>query len=211
MTTPLFPLNALVCPGGRLPLRIFEPRYLDMVKSCLRENKGFVVVMLKEPGPEVEVLETQAEASQAKASESDSSSNNRIYTVGTLVKIVDFDQGKDGILNIVTQGETRVDIKSAGKQSNGLWVGEVEPVEPESFVSLPDEFNELKSVLEALVQHPMVKDLNLDIDYQDGRQVGWRLTELLPFDNSQKQYLYELEDPIFRLEKISDQLDVMIA
>ena len=205
MKTPLFPLNALVCPGGRLPLRIFEPRYLDMVRDCLRNETGFIVVMLKEGGTEVE------ESAAKPSSENASVDNDPIYTVGTRVRIIDFDQGSDGILGIVVEGKERVNILSAGKQENGLWVGEVEAADPETFVSLPDEFNELKSVLQALVQHPVVKDLNIDIDYADCRQIGWRLTELLPLDNSQKQYLYELEDPVYRLEKISDQLDVMIA
>lgn len=198
MKTPLFPLNALVCPGGRLPLRIFEPRYLDMVRDCLRNETGFVVVMLKDGGKEVE-------GSSARED------HDPIYAVGTKVRIIDFDQGSDGILGIVVEGQERVNILSAGKQDNGLWMGEVETADPESFVSLPDEFSELKSVLQALVQHPVVKELNIDIDYADCRQIGWRLTELLPLDNSQKQYLYELEDPVFRLERISDQLDVMIA
>jgi len=137
--------------------------------------------------------------------------NGQIYQIGTLAKIVDFDQDESGILCIVAQGESRVKINRPERREDGLWVADVEVLEAEHFFRLPDEFLELKSVLQALVQHPIVRDLNMEIDYADGRQIGWRLTELLPLDNSQKQYLYELEDPLFRLEKISDQLDYMVS
>lgn len=198
MKTPLFPLNTLVCPGGKLPLRVFEPRYLDMVKHCLKQDTGFVVVMLK------------VDEEGAGSDEGDGASN-QIYRVGTMAQIIDFDQDEDGILCVVAKGVSRVRLARPERRQDGLWVGEVETLAEEAFFTLPEEFVELKSVLQALVQHPVVKELNMDIDYQDGRQIGWRLTELLPLDNSQKQYLYELEDPLYRLEKISDQLDYMIS
>lgn len=198
MTIPLFPLNALVCPGGRLPLRIFEPRYLDMVRKCLREGDSFVVLMLKKGGREV-------------LKNGESTTVPDMYQVGTRVKIVDFDQGSDGILGIVVEGIERVAIQNRTQQEDGLWLGEICELQSEQSVLLPDEFNELSAVLKALVQHPVVRELNLEIDYQDASQVGWRLTELLPLDNSEKQTLYELDDPIHRLELIADQLDLMSA
>lgn len=198
MKTPLFPLNSLVCPGGKLPLRIFEPRYLDMVKRCLKDESGFVVVMLREKEPGNELASKQSQTSQ-------------IYRVGTLAHIIDFDQDEQGVLCVVAKGAQRVRIVNPERGEDGLWRGDIEPLAEEAFVELPDEFVELRSVLQALVKHPIVRDLNVEIDYSDGRQIGWRLTELLPFENAQKQYLYELEDPLFRLEKISDQLDVMIS
>ena len=204
MKMPLFPLNALVCPGGKLPLRIFETRYLDMVKHCLKTDTGFVVVMLK-PNDHVDA-EPQSEVGSLQKTTS-----NKIYRIGTLAHIIDFDQGDDGILNIVAEGRGQVSIAEPVKQSDGLWVGEVEPQSEEQFVALPGEYSELCSVLQALLQHPVIRDLNLNIDYEDGRQVGWRLTELLPFDNSQKQFLYEMSDPVSRLQRISDQLNVMMA
>ena len=192
MKMSLFPLNTLVCPGGKLPLRVFEQRYLDMVKGCLREDEGFVVVMLR-------------------SDDDDANVSSQIYRVGTLVKIIDFDQDQQGILCIVAKGFQQVRITNPERQASGLWVGDIDYYEEDSFVSLPEEFIELQSVLKALVQHPIVQELNMEIDYDDGRQIGWRLTELLPLDASQKQYLYELQDPIRRLEKISDQLDIMVS
>ena len=194
--TPLFPLNALVCPGGKLPLRVFEVRYLDMVKQSLKQGVGFVIVMLREGQSEL-------------ANVSDPVS--RFYQIGTLVNIIDFDQGEDGVLNITVQGGERVRLSHAEQNAQGLWLADTEALDEESFVALPEEFLELKSVLQALVQHPVVRDLNVEIDYQDGRQIGWRLTELLPLDNADKQCLLELNDPVYRLEKISDRLDQMIA
>lgn len=197
MKMPLFPLNALVCPAGKLPLRIFEQRYLDMMKLCMKEEHGFVVVMLKD-GEEVDGPGGQGTQAQ-------------LYEIGTLVRIIDFDQDDDGILRIVVEGERRVRVKSPEKLPNGQWSGEIETLAEENYVPLPEEFHELKAVLEALVAHPIVKELDMEIDYRDGRQIGWRLTELLPLDNPQKQYLYELEDPLSRLEEISTQLDMMTA
>ena len=189
MRVPLFPLNALVCPGGRLPLRVFEPRYLDMISRCLKEGTGFVVVMLRE----------------------DESSAQPFYDLGTYAQIVDFGQSEPGIINVTAEGESRVFIHKPERQEDGLWTAKIEPANGENFVSLPDQYVELKEVLQALVQHPTVEELKMDIDYKDGRQVGWRLTELLPLDNAQKQQLLEMVDPISRLECISDQLSEMMS
>lgn len=193
MGTALFPLNAVLCPGGRLPLRIFEARYLDMITRCLREGEGFVVVLMKP--------------------DTNETVENPFYKKGTMAKIVDFDSGDDGLLNITVEGIESAAIKSAHRDNTGLWVGDIE-FEGEAEVSyeavpIPNQFEELAQILKALVRHPSVSDLNLSIDFDDSRQVGLRLTELLPLDNTQKQYLFELDDPIFRLEKISDQLSTL--
>lgn len=190
MDTPLFPLNAVLCPGGRLPLRIFEARYLDMITRCLRENEGFVVVLMK--------------------SDANEAVEPPFYQKGTMAKIVDFDSGDDGLLNITVEGLESALIASAHRDDTGLWVGDIrferETEASCEAVPVPNQFEELAQILKALVRHPSVSDLNLSIDFDDSRQVGLRLTELLPLDNTQKQYLFELDDPIFRLEKISDQL-----
>lgn len=189
MRVPLFPLNALVCPGGRIPLRVFETRYVDMVSHCLRNNMGFVVVMLRE----------------------DTSESQPFYDLGTLTRIVDFGPSDKGILNLVVEGDARVFIHKPEREDNGLWTAKIEPANGENFVTLPEQFLDLKEVLKALVQHPMVEELKMDIDYQDGRQVGWRLTELLPLENAQKQQLLEMDDPIGRLQCISEQLSYMMS
>jgi uncharacterized protein len=190
MNVPLFPLNAVLCPGGKLPLRVFEPRYLDMIKNCLKSDSGFVVVLLK--------------------SDSRESFGLPFYEQGTLAKIVDFDAGSDGVLHLVAEGQSAIRILNASISEDDLWRAEVAevdyPVEVEQNVPVPDKYEELRQVLKALVRHPSVNDLNLMIDFEDSQQVGFRLTELLPLDNPQKQYLFELDDPLYRLQKISDQL-----
>lgn len=195
MKTALFPLNAVLCPGGKIPLRIFEARYLDMVKACLKEDKGFVIAMLK----------------------ADESSNFELpfYDRGSLAKIVDFDQGEDGLLNIIVEGQKQVDVVHAARAENGLWLADIEAPDAQGSsqvsVPVPNQYEELTQVLKALVKHPTVDELNLSIDFEDSQQVGWRLTELLPLDNPQKQYLFELDDPIYRLKKISDQLSQLAS
>ena len=84
--TPIFPLNTIVFPGGYLPLRIFEPRYLEMVKNCLKENSGFGIVL---------------------------SNNESHYSIGTYCKIVDWEQLPDGLLGILTRGKYRFKINNS--------------------------------------------------------------------------------------------------
>jgi hypothetical protein len=190
MPVALFPLNALVCPGGRLPLRIFEPRYLDMVKRCLKEDSGFVVLLLRN-GHEAD------------------GGNSPFYEVGTFTKIVDFDQDKDGALTIVAEGKCRVNVSQIARADDGLWMGEIDQLTHGDALPMPDKYEELVMVLRALVRHPAIKTLNLNIDYRDGQQVSWRLTELLPFGNARKQELFEMADPLHRLAGIAEQLDEM--
>jgi Lon protease-like protein len=192
-SAPLFPLNALVCPGGRLPLRVFEQRYLEMVSTSMRSGSGFVVVMLKP--------KSQRDAEQG---------GHPFYRTGTLVNIVDFGHSEHA-LRVTAEGRVRVHIESAQRRADGLWIGQLEVADEEAFVPIPERYEDLANVLKALVQHPMVEALNLAIDFDDCRQVGWRLTELLPLENAQKQHLLEMTDPLYRLQRISDQLIRMMS
>ena len=154
-----------------------------MISHCLKTGTEFVAVLLRE----------------------DNDATNEFYRVGTLAKIVDFSRGaSDGFLAVTIEGVSRVDLSLAVQQSDGLWLADAVISNEEGFVPLPERFVELRAVLEALVQHPFVQNLNMDIDFYDSRQVGWRLTELLPMDNRQKQQLFELKDPIQRLSELSD-------
>ena len=87
---PLFPLNAVLFPGGFLPLHIFEQRYRKMVKYCIRNESSFGIVMIKE-GEEVGDAATPCK-------------------VGTAVDLVDVDRFPDGQMNIVTSGHSRFEI-----------------------------------------------------------------------------------------------------
>jgi len=189
MNVPLFPLNSIVLPRGRIPLQLFEPRYIDMLTRCLKEDRGFVVVLLQEGG----------EAGRTAA----------FYDIGTYVRIIDFQQLDNGLLGITVEGESKVSVVRSWQQEDGLNVGDVECLVEEAESEVPERFGELPSVLKALFRHPVIRDLNMDIDYGDARDVGWRLTELLPLDKQEKQKLVELQDPLERLSRLQGLLEAL--
>lgn len=189
MNVPLFPLNSIVLPGGKIPLQLFEPRYTDMLARCLKEDRGFVVVLLKDGG------ETGRTAD--------------FYDIGTYVRIVDFQQLENGLLGITVEGVAKVSVIRSWQQPDGLNVGDAEVLIDEAQSNVPERFSELPSVLRALSRHPAIRDLDMSVDYDDARYVGWRLTELLPLDKHEKQQLVELQDPLERLSRLQQLLEAM--
>ena len=95
------------------------------------------------------------------------------------------------------------------QQEDGLNVGDVECLLAEEELPIADCYAELPSVLRALFRHPVIKDLGMEVDYEDAREVGWRLTELLPLDKQEKQRLVELQDPMERLDRLNDLLEAL--
>ncbi|MCG7201006.1 LON peptidase substrate-binding domain-containing protein [Marinobacter pelagius] len=189
MHVPLFPLNSIVLPRGRIPLQLFEPRYIDMLTRCLKEDRGFVVVLLRD-GEETSPVA-------------------RFYDIGTYVRIIDFQQLQNGLLGITVEGEAKVSVVRSWQQDDGLNVGDVECLLEEARSELPDRYGELSSVLQALFRHPVIRDLAMEVDYGDAREVGWRLTELLPLDKQEKQRLVELQDPLERLNRLQGLLEAL--
>jgi Lon protease-like protein len=189
MNVPLFPLNSVVLPGGRIPLQLFEPRYLDMLTRCLKEDRGFAVVLLREG------VETGKVAA--------------FYDIGTYVRIIDFKQLDNGLLGITVEGQSKVSVVRSWQQKDGLNVGDVECLLAEDALMIPECYAELPSVLRALFRHPVIRDLGMEVDYDDARDVGWRLTELLPLDKQEKQRLVELQDPLERLDRLNDLLEAL--
>lgn len=189
MNVPLFPLNSVVLPGGRIPLQLFEPRYLDMLTRCLKEDRGFVVVLLREG------VETGKVAA--------------FYDIGTYVRIIDFKQLDNGLLGITVEGQSKVSVVRSWQQEDGLNVGDVECLLAEDVLMIPERYTELPSVLKALFRHPVIHDLGMEVDYTDARDVGWRLTELLPLDKQEKQRLVELQNPLERLDRLNDLLEAL--
>ena len=189
MNVPLFPLNSIVLPKGRIPLQLFEPRYIDMLTRCLKEDRGFVVVLLREG------LETKKEAA--------------FYDIGTYVRIIDFQQLENGLLGITVEGEGKVSVVRSWQAPDGLNLGDVECLMDEAECEVPERYTELPSVLRALFRHPVIRDLDMKVDYQDARDVGWRLTELLPLDKQEKQRVVELQDPLARLSRLQTLLEAL--
>jgi len=178
----LFPLHAVLFPGGPLPLRIFETRYTDMVRRCMRTQQPFGVVMIQE-GEEAGVVATTA-------------------TVGCTARIVDFHTLRDGLLGISCVGERKFRVLRVWRADDGLNMGEVEwlPVEPELPVPADCErlVTTLRRALEELAEHYE----NVQRKFDDAAWIGARIAELLPIELADKQALLELNDPIERIRSL---------
>jgi Lon protease-like protein len=177
---PLFPLNAVLFPGGPLPLRIFEARYIDLVRKCLREDSGFGVVMLVE-GAEVD------------------DGAPRTSDVGTYAKIVDFSSEPGGLLGIQARGERRFRIHARRREKGGLNVADVEWLAEAPAVTLPDEFEDLGPALDAVLDQVGEPYSLIERHLDDAGWVAGRLAEILPLPPGHKQHCLELDDPIERL------------
>ena len=175
---PIFPLRAVLFPGGPMPLRIFEPRYLDMVSRCLREQSGFAVVLLGE-GEEAE------EATSFAAT-------------GTEARIVDFDRLEGGLLGISCIGGERVRVVEAWREPDGLNRGRVLDIAADPVVPVPPDQAWLAEVVLQVL--PGAEDMYRHVERRDDAAwVGNRLAELLPLSLTDRQALLELSDPLERL------------
>ena len=187
---PLFPLRTVLFPGGVLPLRIFEPRYVDMVRGCMRDETCFGVVLIRQ-GIEARLT---PEAEQPE-----------VFDVGTTARIVDFNQADNGLLGIIARGEQKFAIRRTFEQADHLMLGEVEylPIEPPG--ELTAEHESLIGVLRELADHPMVKQLQAHTaatDFTQASSVSMRLAELLPVEPEIKQSLLQLQWPRERLSEL---------
>ena len=181
---PLFPLHTVLFPGGPLPLRIFETRYIDMVGRCSREQLPFGVVLIQE-GEEAGEVATTA-------------------TVGCSARIADFHTLKDGLLGISCVGVRKFRVLRVWRQPDGLNMAEVVwlPEEPE--LPLPPAYarlgETLKLALDELAEHYEL----VEKKFADASWVSARLTELLPLEANDKQALLEMDDPLARLEVLDE-------
>ncbi|MDH5254622.1 MAG: LON peptidase substrate-binding domain-containing protein, partial [Gammaproteobacteria bacterium] len=129
-TIPLFPLGTVLFPDGPLPLRIFEPRYLDMISRCLRQDSEFGVVLIVN-GQDTGQVETT--------------------DVGTLARVVDWYQGSDGILGITARGTRQFRLHGVTRQADGLYLGDVELLPEIPPRPLPEEFRPLATLLASVI------------------------------------------------------------
>ena len=186
---PLFPLNSVLFPGGTLPLRIFEIRYIDMISYCMRNHCGFGVCLIRE-GEEI-----------GRAA--------LTYDIGTLVEIVDFDRSEEGLLHIEVVGRQRFKIFSREVQPDQLITADVEFIPNEPHQELPKDYDRLPDILEQFIKHLGNLYKITESDYQNATWISYRLSELLPMLFTQRQYLLELTDPIQRLEGIGNILTAL--
>ena len=177
--TPLFPLPTVLFPEGPLPLRVFEPRYLDMVGRCMRDDEPFGVVRIEENG--------------------DSSSDSRLCRIGTLAIIADFFKSDGGLLGILAIGSLRFQIHSTARQPDGLRVGDIEELPPEPSAPLPPEYVAMSTALQHLIEKLDRLYQGIETRFDDASWVGLRLAEILPIGLEHKQHCLELDDPLERL------------
>ena len=172
----------MLFPGGRLPLRIFEQRYLEMAKACLREGSPFGVCAIRE-GVEVGAPATP-------------------YEVGTLAKIGHWDMPQLGLLEIVALGESRFRIVERRVEPNGLQRARVELLEPERDAPVPASASACVRLLERVIEeHPQLLPAPRATD--SSAWVSARLAELLPLPLAAKQELLEMSDAAARLERLN--------
>ena len=180
---PLFPLSAVLFPGGPLNLRIFERRYLDLVRDCSRSGSGFGVCLILE-GREVGEPALPA-------------------AIGTLARITDFCTLPDGLLGISAEGGERFQVASTRVRSDGLMHGEVRFWPDEPIVAIPPEHGLLATILERLVEQ--IGGMLAKVErarFDDASWVGFRLAELLPLAQPEKQHLLQMTDPLQRLTQL---------
>ena len=194
---PLFPLGTVLFPGGMLPLRIFEVRYLDMIGRCHRAGAPFGVVSLTQ-GREVRQPGSGPESFAA---------------VGTLATIQALEQPRPGLMIIRALGGQRFRIRSSDQLRHGLWIADVQQLEPDLAVPVPEDLQATSAALGRLIQSlqdkaggaepiPIAQPWRLD-------DCGWvanRWCELLPLPVELKQRLMELDNPLLRLELVGDVL-----
>lgn len=180
MELPLFPLNTLLMPGGRLRLKVFEPRYLDLVTACLRSGEPFGICL----------IQSGAEVGELAQPES----------VGTLAHLRTVDMNTPGVFEIDVEGGDRFRILSTRPGPNRLLIGEVEPMPPESSAPVPEHCAACLRLLRRMADE--LPKFGLHPVRDEVAWVGHRLVELLPFEMSARQALLELDDPVRRLEII---------
>ena len=184
---PLFPLRTVLFPGAVLPLRIFEQRYLTMIRDCARSDTGFGVCLIREGEEAVSPVKTAQ--------------------IGTHAQVVDWYTLDDGLLGVSTFGTVRFITESVWQQEDGLFRAKITVLPEPPSCLVPAAYSVLSDVLARFIekagaQYPQSTPDSL----QDATWVGYRLSELLPLSGVEKQHMLELSDPVERLQQL---LEVM--
>lgn len=177
---PIFPLNAVLFPGGLLPLRIFEQRYMEMAKGCLKDGTPFGVCLIRS-GREV------GEPATPEA-------------VGCTARIVEWDMQQLGVLSVTALGGQRFRILGARVTESGLTRATVEMLPQEEDTVLAGEFSACADVLKAVIGEHGARIMAEPHQFDSSAWVSARLTEILPVPLAAKQKLLELEDATQRIE-----------
>lgn len=179
---PIFPVRTVLYPDAVLQLRIFEPRYLRMVSTCMKQGSGFGVCLIMS-GEEIGAVATP-------------------YEVGTQASIVDWTLREDGLLGITVRGERRFRIHSTQVQADQLLVAEVSYFNEVTGVQMPRRYQAAVTRLREMMEKAGSPWLAQTACFNDADWVSYRLAELLPIGVSQQQYLLQIEEPVQRLERV---------
>ncbi len=186
---PIFPLGTVLFPGGVLPLRIFEARYMDMVRACMQSGAPFGVCLINKGGEVGEVAEHEP--------------------LGCLASIIDWDMQQLGLLQIRARGGQRFETVSRHVQRDGLARSRIRLIEPDAELPLPDEFGILGHLLRRIVADLVEREVNPlnrmvaePYAYESANWVSNRLCEFLPIPVRARQRLMALPDPLTRLSLV---------
>ena len=179
--TFIFPLNTVLFPGGVLPLRVFEQRYIEMTKICIGENRAFGVSLIKE-GKEVGTPAVPQE-------------------IGCLARITQWDMPQLGVFHLITEGTQRFRITGSSLQKNGLISARIETLPDDPEVAPMDKF--CGEVLKAIIEKIGACHFPAPHRFNDAAWIGYRLSEVLPLSLEIKQQLLQIADPHARLSQLS--------
>ena len=191
---PLFPLGTVLFPDGVIALKIFEARYLDMIKRCLREKTEFGVVS---------ILKDQ----------DDETSSPSFSQIGTLAQIEDFDPVQPALYMTKSVGTQRFRLLSSQQEPNGLWIGEVELLENDPITPIPEEHQRVVNLLNEIISVIQSEDLLGESPFKKPFKIddcGWvsnRLAELLPISLAQKNHLLAQTNPRIRLDLVTEIIE----
>jgi hypothetical protein len=194
---PLFPLGTTLFPGGVIALKIFEARYLDMMKRCLRENSPFGVVSILDNKP----------------IDSDASALANFSNIGTLAKLEEFDPIQPALYMTKSYGTQRFHVLNIKQESDGLWMGQIELIDADPAIPLPKEHEKVAALLSEIIAIIKSEDLLGDDAFKIPENLddcGWvsnRLAELLPLPPAQKNHLLAQSNPRIRLDLISEIIE----
>lgn len=185
---PLFPLGTVLFPEGRLGLRVFEPRYLDMVSRCLREDGCFGVCLIREGG----------EVGQPA----------QPHDIGTEARIIDWDRNDDGLLTLTVHGQRRFRVEATRVAADNLLLGEITRLD-DKVVPLPAEYTPLADLLWQLLQQVEPDRTSEGERFSDTGWISYRLAECLPLQSEQNQALLAQDDPVVRLQALAAVVQAM--
>lgn len=184
---PVFPLNTVVFIGSTLQLQIFEQRYLNMIKTCMKNQHGFITTLIRH-GHEVNDIP-------------------EIYDLGTYVDIIDWNMLDNNLLSITVKGQQRARIHNTRTHHDNLISADLEYLDnlKKHKEDILDE--ELLALLKALSEHPFVSAKYPDMDFSSTVEIAYKLCELLPSSNTDKQQLLEAE----HTQSLADHLKTIVA